>query len=523
MSGIKQVPTLGEFHKIVCDSLALWSDEKKETTFFVPATEKERRQALEEAFLLVESNMKGKATIKDLLNETLQLAPGDKRIDLLFKTVRAYVIQYAKNDFSTVREFTEFQEYMLQVIEQRYHQPETANLAKSYYLYALEYYREWVREFVIEQGATPEAYQYFVNNVLKSIVINLVSQHPFGDTGMLQQTLHDDWPLRRLIDELLANAGSSVYKLCQYHAEEKSSKGAEFTDLQGGSVDNATKQVIQRLSRFTRVKWRIYLQTILPLQKLNPVEGDHSGFTATALGAFIVHNLNIHLNDNQCESLWDQQFSYPTIGSTQIQSASVVIDDIVEQGQPNVEQLKVFDRAEANLNEYQDTLDGYALIINKVDRIPRTMHFVYGNGELFSIKEWSRSLTAKPDWLDSWDKAQNAVAVGEFIIATQHYGEVLREAKYNSGPLWMLLFFEVCCLCQKARKESTEEEFNMYYDSLGSQVTSYAKLLGYLPDSGRNAETLLPNPLTIKELVIIDKVQKLLKSGFLPEPKVNSI
>ncbi|MDO6642103.1 hypothetical protein Q4557_19305 [Shewanella sp. 5_MG-2023] len=520
MSGIKQAPTLGEFHKVVCDSLGLWSDEKLETTFYVPATEKERRQALEASFSLVEDNKEGQASIQDLLSATCQLAPDNKRISILLKTVRAYVIQYAKNDFNTIREFTEFQNYMLQVIEERYPQPETSHLAKEYYLHALEYYREWVREFVVDHGAIPETYQYFVNNVLKSIVINLVSHHALGDRDWLQQTLQDDWPLRRLIDELLANAGSSVYKLCQYHAEAKTTKDVEFTGLKGGSVDTATKQVIQRLSRFTKVKWRIYLQTILPVQKLTPVECDDAYFTASALGAFIVHNLNIHLNDNQCEPLWDQKFSYPSLGVTTMQSASKVIDYIVEQELPDSEKLKIFEMTKVKLNEYQDVLDSYALTLNKVYKIPQTIEFVYGEGEQFSIKEWSKSLSFQPSWVEYWIKAQNALVIGEHIIATKHYTEVLRDARYSCGPLWMLLFFEVCCLCQKASRELVEEQFDTYYGPLGSQVTSYAKLLGYLPDSGRNPKTLMPNPLTIKENIIINKVQQLLKSDFLVTTKV---
>ncbi|PKG73105.1 hypothetical protein CXF86_19385 [Shewanella sp. GutCb] len=518
MSGIKHVPTLGEFHKVVCDSLGLWSDEKLETTFHVPATEKERRQALQASFSLVENNKQGEVSIQDLLNATRQLAPDNKRISKQLKTIRAYVIQYAKNNFSTIREFTEFQKYMLQVIEERYPQPEIAHLAQNYYLNALEYYREWVREFVIDHGAIPETYQYFVNNVLKSIVISLVSHHALGDRDWLQQTLQDDWPMRRLIDELLANAGSSVYKLCQYHAEAKANKDVEFAGLQGRSVDTAAKQVIERFSRFTRVKWRIYLQTILPVQKLTPVECDDAYFNASALGAFIVHNLNIHLNDNQCEPLWDKKFSYPLLGVTPMESASEVIDYTVEQGRPDAEQWMLFEMAQVKLNEYKNVLDSYDLILNRVDKIPTAFKFVYEEGEQFSITEWSKSLTFKPSWVEYWIKAQNAIAIGEPIIAAKHYTEVLRGARYSSGPLWMLLFFEVCCLCQKANRELTEEQFDTYYDPLGSLVTSYAKLLGYLPDSGRNPNTLMPNPLMIKEKFIAEKVQKLLKCGFFQTP-----
>lgn len=84
----------------------------------------------------------------------------------------------------------------------------------------------------------------------------------------------------------------------------------------------------------------------------------------------------------------------------------------------------------------------------------------------------------------------------------------------------MLLFFEVCCLCKKEARELSEELFEAHYEPLGLQVTAYAKLLGYLPDSGRNPETLMPNPFTIKETFIIEKVQQLLNNGFLPTPKV---
>ncbi|WP_425628621.1 hypothetical protein [Vibrio neptunius] len=520
MTGIKHVPTLGEFHKVVCDSLGLWSDEKIEATFYVPATEKERRQALQGSFSLVAAKNHSGFNIQELLNATRQLAPDNKLVSKQHKTIRSYVIQYAKNDFSTIEEYKEFQNYVLQVIGERYPEHATAHLAKNYYLHALEYYREWVREFVIVGGAIPEAYQYFVNNVLKSIIISLVSHHALGDRDWLQETLQDNWPMRRLIDELLANADSSIYKLSQYHTEAKASKDVEFTDIQGSNVDTAAKQVIERFSQFKKVKWRIYLKTIKPVQKLTPAGCDDAYFTVSALGAFVIHYLNTHLNDNQCEPMWDKKFSYPLLGETTMESASEVIDYAMEQELPDSEQLMLFEMAKAKLNEYQDVLDSYGLILNKVDKIPSVLEFTYGEGEQFSIKEWSKGLTFKPSWVEHWIKAQNAVATGESIIATKHYMEVLKGAKYCSGPLWMLLFFEVCCLCKKEARELSEELFEAHYEPLGSQVTAYAKLLGYLPDSGRNPETLMPNPFTIKETFIIEKVQQLLNNGFLPTPKV---
>ncbi|GAM57276.1 hypothetical protein JCM19231_1437 [Vibrio ishigakensis] len=461
--------------------------------------------------------------IKELLNATRQLAPDNKLVSKQLKTIRSYVIQYAKNDFSTIREYKEFQNYVLQVIGERYPEHETALLAKNYYLHALEYYREWVREFVIVDGCIPEAYQYFVNNVLKSIIISLVSHHALGDRDWLQETLQDNWPMRRLINELLASADSSAYKLTQYHNKAKASKNVEFTDIKGSDVDTAAKQVIERLSQFKRVKWRIYLKTIKPVQKLTPAECDDAYFTAAALGAFIIHYLNTHLNDNQCEPIWDKKFSYPQLGETTMESASEVIDYAMEQELPEAERLKLFAMAKAKLNEYQDVLDSYGLILNKVDKIPSILEFTYGEGEHFSIKEWSKGLIFKPSWVEHWIKAQNAVATGKSIIATKHYMEVLRGAKYCSGPLWMLLFFEVCCLCKKEARELSEELFDAHYEPLGSQITAYAKLLGYLPDSGRNPETLMPNPLTIKESFIIGKVKQLLNNGFLPNSQLSQL
>lgn len=520
MTGVEHVPTLGEFHKVVCDSLGLWSDEKIETTFYVPATETERRQALRDSLSLVKAKNHSGVDIQELLSATCQLAPDNKLVSKRHKTIRSYVIQYAKNDFSTIREYKEFQNYVLQVIGERYPQDETAHLAKNYYLHALEYYREWVREFVIVGGSIPEAYEYFVNNVLKSIIISLVSHHALGDRDWLQEILQDNWPMRRLIDELLANANSSIYKLSQYHTEVKSNKDAEFTDIKGIHVDTAAKQVIERLSQFKRVKWRIYLKTIKPVQKLTPAECDDAYFTASALGAFVIHYLNTYLNDNQCEPIWDKKFSYPLLGETTMESASEVIDYAMEQELLESEQLMLFEMAKAKLNEYQDVLDSYGLILNKVDKIPSVLEFTYGEGQQFSIKEWSKGLKFKPSWVEHWIRAQNAVATGESIIATKHYMEVLKGAKYCSGPLWMLLFFEVCGLCKKESRELSEELFDAHYEPLGAQVTAYAKLLGYLPDSGRNPETLMPNPLTIKERFIVEKVQQLLDNGFLPNPKL---
>lgn len=512
-AAIERVPTLGEFHKVVCDSLRLWSDDGLEAVFNVPATETERRRVLKDAFAQATKNEQGGISLAALVDKTRELSPEDKQISKQIKTIRAYVNQYAKNDFCSIHEFIEFQHYIVRIIKERFPEDEAAKLAKNYYLSALEYYREWVREFVIEGGAIPEAYQYFINNVLKSIVISWVSHHALDDLGWLQHTLQDDWPMRRLIDELLGNADKSVYQLCQYHEQVKGHENRntdiEVEGLKGENINSAAKQVLERLSRFTKVKWRIYFQTIKPLQRFLPYECDDAYFTASALGAFIIHNLNIHLNDNWCEALWDQEFSYPLLGETSMRSISHVFDEALEQCTSESEFDQYVKISHEKLIQYHHALERHGLSINKEYQIPPTLGFAVGRGEQFSVTTWSERLPEKPDWLKHWVLAKMAVENGEPIVAAKHFSKVLSDAKYCSGPLWIQLFFEVCSLCQKEGIPLGEEIRSEHFDPLGEQVISFAQLLGYLPYSGRNPRTLMPNPATVKEQLMINKLNQL--------------
>lgn len=52
-----QLPTLGQFTKVLCDCLGLWSSNGIDVEFHVPASEKARREALRSAFELIKKTM----------------------------------------------------------------------------------------------------------------------------------------------------------------------------------------------------------------------------------------------------------------------------------------------------------------------------------------------------------------------------------------------------------------------------------------------------------------------------------
>lgn len=70
-----KLPTLGYFHKVVCDTLGLWSSENEDVTFHVAATEKDRRTALRQAFEAIKKEDGGYGTLDDLIAVTTQFAP----------------------------------------------------------------------------------------------------------------------------------------------------------------------------------------------------------------------------------------------------------------------------------------------------------------------------------------------------------------------------------------------------------------------------------------------------------------
>lgn len=98
-----QLPTLGQFTKVLCDCLGLWSSNGIDVEFHVPASEKARREALISAFELIKKEKGTYGSLNDLVSVTAQIAPESKQEIKKNKTIQSYVLHLAKEDYVVIR------------------------------------------------------------------------------------------------------------------------------------------------------------------------------------------------------------------------------------------------------------------------------------------------------------------------------------------------------------------------------------------------------------------------------------
>lgn len=73
-----QFPTLGQFNKVLCDCLGLWSSDGKSLEFYVPASERARREALKSAFDAIKRENGTYGSLDKLVSVTTKIAPESK-------------------------------------------------------------------------------------------------------------------------------------------------------------------------------------------------------------------------------------------------------------------------------------------------------------------------------------------------------------------------------------------------------------------------------------------------------------
>ncbi len=502
------MPTLSQFHKILCDVLNVWHDDTQKTPFRVPPTEIEHRKVIEDALEHLK-NLYGQVTLEALIEETTKRVPKIRSRTKQHRSVRAAVASYAKQGFYHVDELRTLTESVSQLIAKRYPNKVEASLAASFYRQAMEYYAEWIREFTFVEESIPQAYEYFINQVFKSLLVNLVSQVGYPQLSNLQAILHNDWPMRACLDDALTRQGVSPYKLSQYHALQKSGASPmSWCEVESCDVDMAIKQSIEGLSRYQRTKWRGFEQILSPiLSQESETWSEHT--RRLAFACFISHNVNLHLKDNQCEVSWDPLFVYPRLDDISNTPASVLLDGRLD-GNGTVE---VFEQAAQDLERYHDRIAYYQLAYNQSGTIPNSDIMTMGPGSEYSIQAWVNTLSTPPKWALKWLDAQRLRAGGHNVEAAKQYHATLDEALYQSGPLLMKLFYEIVSFCKCQAKLRTEKAFERDFDPVGSAVTLQAKLLGFVPDSGRDRQTSLPNRLSLKEQLIIAKVDDYTQQG----------
>lgn len=495
------MPSLSQFHKILCDVLNVWHDDTQKTPFRVSPTVIEHRKVLEDAVEQLK-NLYGQVTLEALIEETTERVPKKRLRTKQHRSVRAAVVSYAKQGFCHVDELRILTESVSQLIAERYPNNVEASLAASFYRQTMQYYAEWIREFTFVEESIPQAYEYFINQVFKSLLVNLVAQAGYPQLSNLQAILHNDWPMRACLDDALTRQGVSPYKLSQYHALQKSGASPmSWSEVENCEVDKAIKQSIEGLSRYQRTKWRGFKQILSPiLSQESETWSDHT--RRLAFACFISHNVNLHLKDNQCEVSWDCEFAYPRLDEISIAPASILLDGIID-GYGTVEG---FEQAAQDLESYHKRMAHYKLAHNQSGAIPSSFMMTLGDGANFSIQAWVSTLSTSPKWALSWLEAQRLAIEGLDIEAAKQYHVTLEEAIYQAGPLLMKLFYEITSLCKRQAKCKTEEAFERNFAPVGSRVTQQVKLFEFVPDAGRNRQTSLPNPLSLKEQLISKKV-----------------
>ena len=115
-----QLPTLGQFTKVLCDCLGLWSSNGTDVEFNVPASEKARREALISAFELIKKDTGTYGSLDELVSITTQIAPESRLEIKKNKTIQSYVLHLAKEDYASYEELTELTGYIQIVAREKY-------------------------------------------------------------------------------------------------------------------------------------------------------------------------------------------------------------------------------------------------------------------------------------------------------------------------------------------------------------------------------------------------------------------
>lgn len=208
-----KMPTLGNFHKVVCDCLGLWASDNNDVTFTVPATEKSRREALRKSFDAIKMTDELYGSLEELIAVTTQIAPQDAKLTKKDRTVQAWVQELARSDFRSHDEFVELGQFIEAMIEERYSRYGVSPFAVRFYRSALMYYREYLREC----PATPvETYPLFVSQTLTALAKVLTAESFPHGSWICEPHSDSPWPLVDFLDSALSKCNVSRHKLYQF-------------------------------------------------------------------------------------------------------------------------------------------------------------------------------------------------------------------------------------------------------------------------------------------------------------------
>lgn len=513
---MQQMPSLGLFNKILCDSLGLWSSDIKDIQFNVPATEKERRVALNEAFSSIKGDDGLYGSLNELISCTTKIYPKDKDITRKNKTIQDYTNHLSKDDFLSYDELTEFQRHIHFIISDKYQNNDTAEFIFDFYKASINHYRQFIREFSVKDSAATCSFEFFIKNILSEILVNLTSEKTGIDIRSLNK--NSEWPLKSFIDYIADTCNVSLYRLHQFHEIKRINPFLQDIECWNSDLkadqNTRSKQFIQRLSKNNKIKWEQYKRQINPFLCLLPESMNNDNFFIIAFHSFFLHNLNIYIsgtqenphgNHLQSSSNFDAKeilfLSRETHGDKldkMINNIYCSEKTIIDQ---TVENYENFVKCLHNLNESY-----------KNQNFPSTLDFTYNEIYFdFNIDQLLDSLTDCPEWISLWKIARSRNIDRDSVDALNYYKNALKKAKYVAGSLFMPFYIDVCSFCKVQyaimRKNNEAELFDRFYESLGGQIAKYASLMGYFPASVRDPKTLLPSfELPIKSRILLKRI-----------------
>ncbi|MGE4545072.1 MAG: hypothetical protein AB7D06_13275 [Pedobacter sp.] len=522
-SFIQQMPSLGYFNKIICDSLGLWSTDKKDILFAVPATEKERRKALKDAFAAIQKDDGSYGSHDELISETTKNHPKQKAIVKKNKTIQDYTNHLSKEDFSSPYEFIEVSEYVNIVIGDKFTDKELYKFVSEFYALSIMYYREFIREHAVKPKAQLDSYLFFVKNILIRLIASLnyrastkaCSKNYEGIVNDL-----DEWPLRTFVDSMADLCGVSLYKLHQFHEfrlnnKKYSDKKIWEIDLASQPTNTRSKQVIERLKKPNKIKWDTFYDIVKPLIPILPKDTDKETFRVKAYAAFLTHNIKNHIRkitlSDKIDMLPSQDWNYPEI---EVENSCIPISDRIDSMLNNVEGVDKV-AVQASMDRYHSLTKRLVhtnLSLLHDFEVPNTLVLLYSKQLVdVPIDVLLKKLKKAPLWLKEMSLARNSVKSRKPVSALQHYKKSLEAAKYSAGPLFVLLYIDICAFCKnqyhELKKRNEEDLFDRFYDPLGSEVTKYADLLGYTPSFSRDPITLIPKSnASKKDGLIVHKI-----------------
>lgn len=511
-----QLPTLGYFHKVLCDCLGLWNIDNEDITFHVAATEKERRTALQRAFEAIKKQDGRYGSLDELVVVTTQLAPKDAQKVKKGRTIQTYVNHLSKTDFESVNEYRELTQYIEVLLTKRYSRWGVSDLAVCFYLSALAHYQEFVREHACNAQSQNYSYQFFLSQSLR-LLTRTLTREMLPNGAWPDAALFEPWPLKGFADAASRVTGISLHKLHQYHQfQQKGPLNDQLwtLDFTSQQVNTRSKQVIDRLRKPNRMKWETFYRTLQPLTYHLPEAIGEEVFAIHAFAAMIAHNINVHVADcGPFEPPAKDLLTHGQVEHSHRIPSSELLDLVCNDCPIGNEAFahRALSRYQAMINAIR-TLPGS---LKLATGIPSSLAQVYNEEHRhFTEGALSLALVDGPSWLNEWARARDALAAGDSLMALSHFNTALEQAKYVAGPLFIPFYIQVCAFCKSQYRllsqRNEKELFERVYENLGSNAARYATLVGYTPKYERDPKTLMPHVmLRRKNQMIISGIDAL--------------